>query len=63
MGAGAEMESVETKGGTVKLLTATDPAVIEKIHAHVTKVNAEMAKMMEAEKAAAAQAGGTTGGK
>ncbi len=48
MKAGANLERVEMKMGHVTLLTSADEEVVSKIHAHLERNNAEMAKMMEA---------------
>lgn len=45
MAKGATMEDFDTIGGEVTLVTATDPAVVEAIHAHATRTQAEMEKM------------------
>jgi len=39
MQAGAKQESVDTKTGSILIVSSTDPAVIEKIHAHADKFN------------------------
>ncbi|MCH7878916.1 MAG: hypothetical protein IH914_06350 [candidate division Zixibacteria bacterium] len=48
MGAGAKIEKIVTKNGRLTLLTSSDEKIVGKIHAHVERTNAEMAKMMEA---------------
>jgi hypothetical protein len=47
---GAQMEQFETEGGTVMLMTATDPEVIKKIHKHGQRTIDEYSKMLAAEK-------------
>ncbi len=46
--AGANFEHIETKTGTIELVTSHDPAVVEKIHAHGQKTIDEYNKMMAA---------------
>lgn len=53
MGAGATIEKIKMKMGHVTLLTSSDEEIVTKIHAHVERTNAEMAKMMEAKTEAA----------
>lgn len=57
MGAGATVEKIAMKSGRVTLLTSSDEEVVSKIHAHLERNNAEMAKMMEAKMEAAGQEG------
>ena len=47
MTAGAKMDNLPTANGSVMLLSSTDPKLVEKIHAHADRTNAEMAAMME----------------
>ncbi|MFH1679862.1 MAG: hypothetical protein ABIH26_04375 [Candidatus Eisenbacteria bacterium] len=48
---GAKFDQLDTKAGHIMAVTATDPALIKKIHTHVERTNAEMKKMMEKPKA------------
>jgi hypothetical protein len=43
--AGANFENFETEAGYINLVTSTDPAIIEKIHAHGQRTIDEYAKM------------------
>jgi hypothetical protein len=43
--AGAKSESVDTKTGEIYMVTATDPALIAKIHAHADQAIAEQKEM------------------
>jgi hypothetical protein len=47
---GAKIDDVDTGTGYILAVTATDPALIQKIHDHVDKTNAEMKKMAEKSK-------------
>jgi peroxiredoxin family protein len=44
---GAKIDQVDTAAGHILAVTATDPALIQKIHAHVDRTKAEMMKMSE----------------
>ncbi len=50
MMSGAKMEGVETGAGHIMLVTGDNPELVKKIHAHVKRTNAEMAKMMQGAK-------------
>lgn len=50
-GAGAKIDDLRSKGGFILTATATDAALIQKLHAHVAKTQAEMKKMMESSQA------------
>lgn len=47
--AGAKMENLHSDMGYIGVVTSTDPAVIEKIHAHTKRTQKEFKKWMEAE--------------
>jgi len=47
--AGANFEHIETKAGTIELVTSHDPAIVKKIHAHGQKTIDEYNKMVAAE--------------
>lgn len=47
--AGANFENFETEAGYINLVSSTDPAVIEKIHAHGQRTIDEYEKMVAAE--------------
>lgn len=48
LGSGAKMQQVNTGFGQITIVTADDPAVVEKIHAMSAKTQAEMKKMAPA---------------
>lgn len=47
MVAGAKKQSLETVAGHVDLITSDDPAIVKKIHAHVSRTLEETKKMAE----------------
>ena len=48
--AGAKIEQMEAAGTDLTVVSATDPKLIERIHAHSDRTNSEMQKMATAEK-------------
>jgi len=48
--AGAKIEEVQAAGAHLTIVSATDPKLVARIHAHCERTNAEMAKMAKAEK-------------
>ena len=50
MMAGALMDHFETKSGAVMMVTATDPAVVKKIHEATQRTIDEMKKLTEKKK-------------
>ena len=47
--AGANFEHIETKSGTIELVSSHDPKIVEKIHAHGQHTIDEYNRMVEAE--------------
>ncbi len=47
MQAGAKKKTLETVAGHIEIITSDDPAVVEKIHAHVKRTLEETKKMAE----------------
>ncbi len=48
--AGAKIDQVEAAGTHLTIVSAADPQLIARIHAHCERTNTEMAKMAKAEK-------------
>jgi hypothetical protein len=48
--AGAKIEEMEAASAHLMVVSATDPKLIDRIHAHCERTNAEMEKMAKAEK-------------